>query len=77
MIATKNTEEETTDRKETNARALTAQAFANRYSLSLRFVRELCAEGILPQIKLGSRCVRIPLEEADAALMAYKTGGAE
>ena len=38
--------------------------FAARANISKRFLQELCAEGVLPTVKLGRRCVRIPVERA-------------
>jgi hypothetical protein len=36
-----------------------------RYGISLRFLNELIAEGSVPVRKLGRRCARIPVAEAD------------
>ena len=62
---------------ETQAIAITRNDFAKRWSMSLRALDNLTADGIVPTIKLGRRLVRIPVEAADAALMAYTTGGKE
>jgi hypothetical protein len=71
------TKPSTNTEKETQVFAMRRKDFANRWSICLRALDNLTAAGIVPTVRLGSRCVRIPLEEADAALMAYKTGGAE
>lgn len=57
--------------------ALRRKDFAKRWSICLRTLDDLVTAGIVPTIKLGKRCVRIPLKKADAALMAYTTGGKE
>lgn len=46
-----------------------------RYALSLRTVDSLLSDGVLPAVRLSARCIRIPREQADAALMKFKTGG--
>lgn len=38
--------------------------FAKRISCSKRYVAELAAQGVLPTVKLGRRCVRIPVQRA-------------
>ena len=60
-----------TTETETESRALTRASFAKRWELSERYVSILIAENILPSIKLGRRCVRVPVKEADAALLGY------
>ena len=60
-----------TTETETECRAMTRASFAKRWELSERYVSILIAENILPSIKLGRRCVRVPIKEADAALMGY------
>jgi hypothetical protein len=62
---------------ETQVVAMRRQDFAKRWSICLRSLDDLTAAGIVPTIKLGRRCVRIPVEAADAALMAHTTGGKE
>ena len=42
----------------------TYDEFARRISCSKRYVAELAAQGVLPTVKLGRRCVRIPVERA-------------
>ncbi|MGE9296580.1 MAG: hypothetical protein ACQKBV_09865 [Puniceicoccales bacterium] len=60
-----------------NKRFVTKQSFADAGDFSLRYVDELIKGGVIPAVKLGRRCVRIPVPEAWTALMAYKTGGAQ
>jgi hypothetical protein len=62
---------------ETQVVAMRKPDFAKRWSISLRALDSLIADSIVPTIKLGRRLVRIPVEAADAALMAYTTGGKE
>ena len=38
--------------------------FAARVSISKRFLQQLCAEGVIPTVNLGRRCVRIPVQRA-------------
>jgi excisionase family DNA binding protein len=38
--------------------------FAARANISKRFLQELCSQGVIPTVKLGRRCVRIPVERA-------------
>jgi hypothetical protein len=51
--------------------ALTRKSFADRWELSERYVNELIHHHVLPTVKLGRRCVRIPIEQGDAALMRF------
>jgi hypothetical protein len=60
---------------ETQVVAMRRADFAKRWSICLRALDHLVTAGIVPTVKLGKRCVRIPVEQADAALMAYQTGG--
>jgi|GEM_PF-2950009 len=60
-----------TTETETECRAMTRGSFAKRWELSERYVSILIADNILPSIKLGRRCVRVPVAEADAALLGY------
>ena len=55
--------------------AMTRKSFAERWELSERHVNKLAYDGVIPVIKLGRRCSRIPIAEADAALMAFMKGG--
>ena len=56
---------------------MTIAEAGTRYGLCRRTVVDLIDKGILPRIKLGHRTVRIPIEEADAALWGLKSGGAQ
>lgn len=56
-----------------DCRALTRKSFAARWEISERFVNNLIHDGILPVVKLGRKCVRIPTEEGDTALLRYQT----
>lgn len=55
---------------------ITRRDAATRYALSLRTVDSLLSDGVLPAVRLSARCIRIPREQADAALMRFRTGGA-
>lgn len=57
--------------------AMRRKDFCTRWSICLRTLDDLVTAGIVPTIKLGKRCVRIPVEPADAALMAYMANGKE
>ncbi len=54
---------------------MTKREACQRYSLSLRHLSDLVSSGVLPQIKLGRRCVRLPITQCDAAMEALVTGG--
>ena len=54
---------------------ITRQQAAKRYGLCLRYVSILIEQGVLPSVKLGRRCVRLPVEKCDAAIEALETGG--
>lgn len=56
---------------------LNREAAAKRFAISTRFLAELTAEGVLPVVRLGRRCVRWPLAECDEIILRYKTGGAK
>ncbi|MGE9296336.1 MAG: hypothetical protein ACQKBV_08645 [Puniceicoccales bacterium] len=60
-----------------NKRFVTKRTFAEAGEFSLRYVDQLVDDGVVPSIKLGRRCVRIPVPEAWNALMTYKTGGSK
>lgn len=62
---------------ETEVVAIKRAEFAKRWSMCLRQLDHLVEAGIVPTIKLGRRMVRVPVKQADAALMAYQTGGKE
>ena len=40
------------------------EEFAGILSCSKRYVAELVAQGVLPVVKFGRKCCRIPLEKA-------------
>lgn len=48
--------------------------YARRIGVSLRQLDYLVADGIIPVVRLGRRCVRIPVEQADAAILKNSTG---
>lgn len=68
---------ETVIHKDNKTRGVSRKDFASRWGLSERYVSDLIAEGVLPSIKLSRKCVRLPLEEADEALLSLQTGGAK
>ena len=47
--------------------------FAARVSISKRFLQELCANGVIPTVKLGRRCVRVPVKRALEILRKLET----
>jgi len=48
---------------------------ARRYGMSIRSLDTLIREGIVPKITLGEKFVRVPVREADKALLEMATGG--
>ena len=50
-------------------RAVTREVFAKRWDVSPRYVSELISDKVLPSVKMGRRCVRIPIPEGDDALI--------
>jgi hypothetical protein len=68
-----NTEQIDHTSNQNDCRALTRKSFAARWEISERFVNILIHDGILPVVKLGRKCVRIPIEEGDKALLRYKS----
>ena len=64
---------ENTKTTQSDCRALTRKSFAERWEISERFVNILIRDGILPVVKLGRKCVRVPINEGDAALLEFKT----
>jgi len=64
-----------TTETETECRALTRASFAKRWEISERYVSILISENILPSVKLGRRCIRVPTAEGDAALLNYMQHG--
>ena len=56
---------------------MTRHAYAERTAFSLRKLDTLIAEGVIPAIKFSKRCVRVPVKEADKALLDLVIGGAK
>lgn len=54
----------------------TYEEFAERISCSPRYVAELSAKGFLPTVKLGRRCVRIPIQRALDKMAELEVEGA-
>jgi excisionase family DNA binding protein len=52
----------------------TRAQIAARYSISLRHLDYLIKDGIIPSVRLGKRCLRIPVSEADAYVKSLQTG---
>lgn len=50
---------------------------AKRYSISIRKLDYLIEDGVIPAARLGKRCLRIPVERADAIIARLETGGAK
>ena len=55
---------------------MTKAEACTRYSLSLRYLSELIDAQVIPVIRLGRKCVRIPVKAADEKLLSYQIGGA-
>ena len=53
----------------------TRAQMAARYSISPRHLDYLIKDGIIPSIRLGKRCIRIPVSQADAYLKSLQIGG--
>lgn len=62
---------ETNDRKS----YLTRGEAASRISISVRHLDDLVRAGIIPSVRLGRKCVRIPVVGLDSALKRLETGG--
>ena len=54
----------------------TRAQIAARYSISPRHLDYLIKDGIIPSVRLGKRCIRIPVREADAYVKSLQTGEA-
>jgi excisionase family DNA binding protein len=54
---------------------LTRREIALRYGISLRHLDYLIRDGIIPSVRLGKRCLRIPVEAADKVVRDLQTGG--
>lgn len=53
----------------------TRAQIAARYSISPRHLDYLIKDGIIPSVRLGKRCLRIPISEADSYVKSLQTGG--
>jgi hypothetical protein len=54
-------------------RAMSVPHFAARYDVSSRFIAGLVSRGVLPVLRLGRKCVRVKLPEADIALAEFQS----
>ena len=54
---------------------MTRDQAAKRYAVSLRQIASMLAGGVLPRVKLGRKCIRIPIQEADTTMRRLVTGG--
>lgn len=64
-----------TNEKESKRKLITRADAAQRYSFSLRHIDNLICAGLIPTVKLSKKCVRIPVDQADAAFDQLVTGG--
>ena len=53
----------------------TRAQIAERYAISKRHLDYLIRDGVIPSVRLGKRCLRIPIAKADAYLESLQTGG--
>ena len=53
----------------------TRAQIAERYAISKRHLDYLIKDGLIPSVRLGKRCLRIPIAQADAYLKSLQTGG--
>ena len=60
---------------EEELRGISQKGFAARYQISPRYVASMIADGTLPVMRLGRKCVRIKLPEADEVFEELLTGG--
>lgn len=60
---------------EASPRYITRQNAAARYEVSIRHLDGLICDGIIPAVRLGKRCLRIPVAKADAVVESLETGG--
>jgi excisionase family DNA binding protein len=58
-----------------NAPYLSVPNYARHINCSVRNLYRLIERGVVPSIKLGYKCVRIPVAKADAHLDSLATGG--
>lgn len=54
---------------------VTVDQFAHVWNLSKRMVASLMADGVIPRYRIGHRCVRIPLQEANEAMKVFYIPG--
>lgn len=62
---------------DTTRKYMTRQEASDRYHLSIRKIDLLIEAGTLPAAHISKRCIRIPIEKADAAIDALGNGGAK
>ena len=53
----------------------TRAQIAERYAISKRHLDYLIRDGVIPSVRLGKRCLRIPIAQADAHLESLQSGG--
>lgn len=53
----------------------TREQIAVRYAISKRKLDYLIKDGLIPSVRLGKRCLRIPIAKADACIESIQTGG--
>ncbi|MDR2982569.1 MAG: hypothetical protein LBV12_10030 [Puniceicoccales bacterium] len=56
-------------------RFLRPEQYAEHIGISKRHLLRFVSSGLIPSIRLGHRCVLIPVAEADATLLKLSTGG--
>lgn len=61
-------------KKSITTKFMTRKDAAARYGVSLRHFDKLMTAGVIPHVHLGKRCIRIPIEKADAAIDALMIG---
>ena len=59
----------------TDKKLITRQQATKRYAVSLRHLDGLICAGVIPSVRLGKRCIRIPVEKADASIESLTIGG--
>lgn len=67
----------TTPCMESSRKYITRQEASDRYGLSVRKIDMLIEDGTLPAAHISKRCIRIPIEKADAAIDALGKDGAK
>ena len=56
---------------ESDLRFLTRPEAARRYRVGLRTIDRWIREGRLPKVQLGARCIRLPQQLCDAAVLKF------